>query len=268
MPSPIDILLDPLSLVILAMYTGLVTWEWIAPGRRDLPSIGGWRRRGLTSFAIFFMLSSYLPLIWDTHLARWQVVDLSGLGTLGGILAGLLVYELLAYWWHRAMHRFGWLWRGVHQMHHSAERLDTYGAFWFSPADMVGWTAVGSLSLVLLVGVTPQAATALLLIISFLGMFQHANIRTPRWLGYFVQRPESHSVHHGRGIHRYNYADVPLLDMLFGTFRNPRRFASHTGFYRGASNRVLDMLLGRDVTTRPAGGDEAPLGSTLSEPLI
>jgi hypothetical protein len=26
----------------------------------------------------------------------------------------------------------------------------------------------------------------------------HMNIRTPEWLGYFIQRPESHRVHHLR----------------------------------------------------------------------
>lgn len=52
------------------------------------------------------------------------------------------------YWSHRAMHRFDPLWRVFHQMHHSAERVDTYGAFWFSPWDMVGWTVLGSLMLV------------------------------------------------------------------------------------------------------------------------
>jgi sterol desaturase/sphingolipid hydroxylase (fatty acid hydroxylase superfamily) len=31
------------------------------------------------------------------------------------------------------------LWRIFHQMHHSAERLDTYGAFYFSPYDMIGF---------------------------------------------------------------------------------------------------------------------------------
>ena len=32
-------------------------------------------------------------------------------------------------------------------LHHSAERLDTSGAFWFSPLDIVGWTALSSLCL-------------------------------------------------------------------------------------------------------------------------
>jgi sterol desaturase/sphingolipid hydroxylase (fatty acid hydroxylase superfamily) len=247
MPTPIEILLHPISLIVFAMYGALMLWERLAPGRR-LPTIPYWRLRGLAAFAVFFYLSSYLPLLWDGHLARYQLLDLSGLGTLGGAAVGLLVYELLAYGWHRAMHASPLLWRGVHQMHHSAERLDTYGTFWFSPADMIGWTLVGSLALVLVVGLTPEAATIDLLAITFLGIFQHANVRTPRWLGYLVQRPESHTLHHGQGRHRDNYADLPVFDMLFGTFHNPEGFECPTGLYPGASARVGDMLLGKDVS--------------------
>lgn len=247
MPTPLEILLDPLSLAVLAMYGALMLWEALAPARK-LPDVPGWRFRGLAAFAAYFYLSSYLPLWWDGLFARFQLFDLTGLGTWGGALAGLLVYELCAYAYHRSMHGSDTLWRVFHQMHHSAERLDTAGAWWFSPMDMVGWTAVGSLSLVLLVGVTPEAATVILLTVTFLAIFQHANVRTPRWLGYIVQRPESHAIHHGRGVHRYNYADLPVFDMLFGTFRNPVGYAGESGFYDGASARVADMLLFRDVS--------------------
>ena len=132
-------------------------------------------------------------------------------------------------------------------MHHSSERLDIVSAFWFSPLDMVTWTLLPSLVLTLL-GVPPQAATITLLSITFLAMFQHANVRTPAWLGYFVQRPEMHTVHHARGVHHYNYADLPVFDMLFGTFRNPHGYEHETGFWHGASARVADMLLLRDVS--------------------
>lgn len=247
MPTPIEILLDPISLSALAIFAGLIAWEALFPARR-LPRVRGWQLMGLASFAVYFYLSSYLPILWDGYLARFQLFDLTGLGTWGGALAGLLVYELGAYWYHRSMHRFDFLWRGLHQMHHSSERLDTYSAFWFSVPDMTGWTAVGSLMLVLVVGVNAQAATIILLTVFFAAVLQHANIRTPRWLGYFIQRPEQHSVHHGRGIHRYNYADLPIFDLVFGTFRNPEGFNPETGFYDGASRRVLDMHLFRDVS--------------------
>jgi sterol desaturase/sphingolipid hydroxylase (fatty acid hydroxylase superfamily) len=49
-------------------------------------------------------------------------------------------------------------------------------------------------------------------------------------------------------VHRYNYADLPVFDMLFGTFRNPVGYTGESGFYNGASARVADMLLFRDVS--------------------
>lgn len=252
MPTPIEILLDPISLGVLALYAAMMIWEAVLPARK-LPAVRGWIPRALGSFAIYFFLSSYLPLLWDGYLARYQLVDLSTLGTIGGTAAGLFVYNALLYAWHRSMHNSRLLWRTFHQMHHSAERLDTYGAFYFSPMDMAGFTLLGSLALTLIVGLSPGAVTLFLFVAMFLGIFQHANIRTPRWLGYIIQRPESHTIHHGRGLHRYNYADLPVFDIVFGTFRNPRGYEMETGFYDGASRKVGDMLLFKDVAEAPRG---------------
>lgn len=246
MPSPLELLLDPVSLVVFALYAALMLWELCFPAR-SLPHVRGWQLRGLAAFAAFFFLSSYLPLFWGEYLQAFQLFDLTQLGTWTGALAGLLVYEAGVYAWHRTMHGSSLLWRGFHQMHHSAERLDTFGAFWFSPLDMVGWTALSSLCLTLVVGLSAESATLVLYATTFMAVFQHSNIRTPRWLGYFIQRPESHSVHHGRGIHASNYSDLPVFDILFGTFRNPYRHAAEQGFYEGASARVLSMVLFRDL---------------------
>ncbi|MBL8384121.1 MAG: sterol desaturase family protein [Burkholderiales bacterium] len=249
MPTPLDVLLDPITLTMLAMFAALALAERLFPGR-PLPSVRGWHLRALAVFAVYVLLSSYLPLLWSGALAPLQVFDLSGWPAWSAVALGLLGYELLAYAYHRGMHAVDAWFRVSHQMHHSAERLDVYGAFWFSPLDIVGWTLVPSVALTLL-GLPPAAATTTILVITFLAIFQHANLRTPRWLGYVVQRPESHTIHHARGIHAKNYADLPLIDMLFGTFENPRRFEHATGFWHGASARVLDMLLARDVS-RPA----------------
>jgi sterol desaturase/sphingolipid hydroxylase (fatty acid hydroxylase superfamily) len=147
-----------------------------------------------------------------------------------------------------------WLWRSFHQMHHSAERMDSFGAFYFSPLDIVGFTFLSSLTLIVVVGLSPQAVTYFAYATLILAAFQHTNIRTPPWLGYIVQRPESHSVHHGRGVHHYNYSDLPLFDILFGTFRNPKEFVAESGFYDGASERVPQILVFKDI----AGADFNP----------
>lgn len=249
MPTPLDLLLDPMTQIMLAMFALLAIAERFFPGR-PLPRVPGWHARALAVFAVYFLLSSYLPLLWADALAPLQLLDLSGWPMGAAMALGLVVYELFAYAYHRSMHSIDAWFRVSHQMHHSAERLDVYGAFWFSPLDIVGWTLVPSVALMLL-GLPPAPATATILLITFLGIFQHANLRTPHWLGYFVQRPESHTIHHARGIHAKNYADLPVIDMLFGSFENPRCFEHATGFWDGASARVVDMLLARDVS-RPA----------------
>ena len=246
MPSPLEILMDPISIALLALYAALMVWEAVAPAR-PLPHVSNWQIKGLLAFTANFFVATYLPLFWDQHLAKWQLLDLSALGLIGGTIIGFVIFELTLYAWHRTMHNSNWLWRGFHQMHHSAERLDTFGAFWVSPMDMIGFAFTGSLSLVLIAGVSAPVATNILLMTVFLAIFQHMNVKTPHWLGYFIERPESHSVHHARGVHAYNYCDLPIIDMMFGTFKNPRNFEQETGFYNGASNRVIDMMLFRDV---------------------
>lgn len=247
LPTPLQILLDPVALIIFAMFASLALWEAVSPAKK-LPVIKGWKFRGLVSFTVYFYLSTYLPMITDGYLVQYQLFDLTSLGTTGGAIAGVFILELGTWLWHRSMHASNFLWTGFHQMHHSAERLDIYGANYFSLADMVGWTLLASICLVLGVGITPGAATLTLLIITFMAMLSHANIHTPRWLGYITVRPESHSVHHQRGLHRNNYCELPVIDMLFGTFVNPETFVEHTGFYDGASARVLDMHMFRDVS--------------------
>ncbi|MCW5897930.1 MAG: sterol desaturase family protein [Flavobacteriales bacterium] len=248
MPTLIELLTDPVSLTVFGIYAALMLWEALFPAR-PLPPVKGWKWKGLLSFAVYFLLTSYLPFLWTEHLARFQLFDVTGLGVAAGFAIGLLVLELGIYVWHRAVHRYDLLWRTVHQMHHSAERLDTFSAFWLGPVDSVGIAAVGSICLTLIVGIDPQAAVHVIYVTTFFAVFAHTNVRTPRWLGYIIQRPESHSRHHERGVHHGNYADLPVLDMLFGTFHNPNDFAKETGFKDGDSSRVLEMLAFKDISS-------------------
>lgn len=221
----------------------------------------GWRLRGLAVALAIFGVTIAAGVAWSKVLPEWSLVDGAALGTWGGALAGILVYELAHYWYHRAAHARGWLWRLGHQMHHSAESLDAYGALYALPIDAALFTTWAILAFYPLLGLAPEAAAIAAAFLAFNAAFQHANVRTPRWLGYLVQRPESHAVHHGRGIHRDNYSDLPLWDIVFGTFRNPAPGAEprEAGFYDGASTRVAEMLAFRDVS-RPAG-DDAPRGA-------
>jgi sterol desaturase/sphingolipid hydroxylase (fatty acid hydroxylase superfamily) len=214
--------MDPVMIGIVVFFLAFLAYDTLRPARH-YAKVKGWVPKGIASFLVYASLSTVLPFMWDAWLGQYRLVDATSLGTLRGGGVGFLSAQVFMYAWHRTMHANDFLWRWFHQMHHSAERVDVAGAFYFSPLDMVGWTFLGSLALVWAVGVTPQAAVLVNLALTFTAMFSHANIRTPQWLGHF------------------------------GTYRNPETFEGEAGFYDGASARVGDMLLGRDVSIPRAG---------------
>lgn len=248
---------NALTLGFLGIYAALLLHDIVRPARR-FPHVRAWGLKGGLFFAAYFALSTTAPLLWSAWLEEHRLLDLTGLGIAGGAVVGLLGLELLVYWWHRALHRVPALWRSFHQMHHSAERVDMLGAFVFHPLDMLGFTFVTSFSLVMVFGVQAEAAVIAATIANVLAILGHANIRTPRWLGYFIQRPENHAAHHERGVHGRNYGDIALWDQVFGTWYNPKTWEGEAGFYDGASARIGDMLIFRDVSRRPT--DEAGPG--------
>jgi sterol desaturase/sphingolipid hydroxylase (fatty acid hydroxylase superfamily) len=244
-----------LELLTLALIPGFIVLD-LVHRRRAQATARFWRLRATIVTAVTVLLTMEVAGFWGRVFGEAHLLDLGGLGTLGGAAAGILVYELVHYLYHRAVHRSDFLWRFAgHQMHHSAETLDAFGAYYLHPIDAALFTTWSSLVFFPLLGVTLEAGIVAALFLTFNAMFQHANIRTPRWLGYLIQRPESHAIHHARGVHRSNYSDLPLWDMLFGTFENPRSVEGvRAGFYDGASARLVEMLAGRDVTVPRLAG--------------
>lgn len=238
-------------LLLTALFVGFILLESRRPAR-PLPKVRGWRIQGVVAFFVTGAVSASLPLLYMDFLRAHRLLNLEWLGTLGGAALAFVFGEMVGYWAHRVSHGRV-LWRAYHQVHHSAERVDVYGSAFFHPLEIAIAGLLGALVNTLVLGVSGESAALAGLVGISLSIFQHTNVHTPRWLGYIVQRPESHSIHHRRGAHTKNYSRVPLLDMIFGTFENPQYFEADTGFYPGASKRVLEMLVGVDVAA-----DEKP----------
>ena len=244
-------ILEPLTIGLIPT---LLLLDWAI--NRRAKSVLRWRTTGVLVTVANFYLAGYIAVFWNLVFGDLHLFDGSRLGIWGGAAVGILTYELGHYWYHRSAHEWQWLWRAGHQMHHAAERLDAFGAYFLHPLDNVFFTTISSLVFFPLLGLPLEAGLIGAFFLTFNAMFQHLPVRTPRWLGYLIQRPESHSLHHGRGIHRFNYSDLPLWDMVFGTFRNPEAFQQAHGFYDGASERLGELLIGRDVTAPgPAKAD-------------
>jgi len=232
--------------VALGMFASFALLELVSRGR-NFPEVARWRLKGAGFMLLYFALATYAPLFWDGWLGEHRLLAGDQLPLWAQLVLGFLALEFGIYAWHRTMHNTPFLWRWFHQMHHSAERVDIWGALYFHPFDTLGFTFVGSLMLVLGVGIGAEAAIAINLVATFMGLFQHANIKTPHWLGYLIQRPESHSAHHERGVHARNYGDLPVFDIIFGTFHNPREFDGQVGFFEGGSRKVGAMLVGKVI---------------------
>jgi sterol desaturase/sphingolipid hydroxylase (fatty acid hydroxylase superfamily) len=234
-----------LGIVIPVSFVVALVFERLFPAR-PLPKVKGWLAKGIVFFALTGAVNALVPALVAVLVGSRAPLHLAGLGTVAGGVVGFVASDLVGYWLHRVMHRTPVLWRWTHQMHHSAERMDLAGMSYSHPFDILATFSLTGLAVGLL-GLSPDAGALAGFLGYALAVFQHANVRTPRFLGVLLPRPEMHGLHHERGVHAFNYASFPIWDMLFGTYRNPAGFPEAYGFWDGASARMGAMLVGRDV---------------------
>jgi sterol desaturase/sphingolipid hydroxylase (fatty acid hydroxylase superfamily) len=232
--------------IVLIIAAAMFLIECRHPGREFARVRGWWWRAALLNaiqVAIVFVAGS----IWNGWMLSHRPWNAEELGPAGGALVGYVAMTFVYYWWHRWRHTIPILWRIFHQVHHSASRIEVVASFYKHPVEIAVNGILSSAILYLGVGLPPEAAMGAVLLSGLAELFYHWNVRTPYWIGFLFQRPESHCLHHKRGIHFYNFSDLPLWDMIFGTFHNPRKFAGECGFEPEQERRLGKMLLAFDV---------------------
>lgn len=235
--------MDPV-IIVVATAVLLILIERLAPGVRQ-PRVRGWIAR-VVALNLAQIAVVYLGAIsWDRWLPQLRLWDGEAFGRLPGIALGYLAVTFVYYWWHRARHGNPLLWRWFHQVHHSPARIEVITSFYKHPFELVVNGVLSSAILHVLVGLSPASASAVVAVTGVAELIYHCNIRTPYWLGFIFQRPESHRRHHAIGVHSHNYSDLPAWDMLFGTFDNPRDNPAECGFGGARETQLLRMLLGR-----------------------
>lgn len=143
------------------------------------------------------------------------------------IPAFLLASDFAYYWYHRAQHRFAFLW-AVHELHHADTELNvttSYRTYWLeAPLQAI---FIGAPVALLLGTRGLHFAFATLIAARFILLFSHCNFRLPLGpLTGAVCGPQWHRIHHSRlPEHRdRNFAQIfPVLDWLFGTYYAPAR---------------------------------------------
>ncbi len=235
----------PVTLICLVTLAFFVL-ERLRPGR-PLPRVRGWYLRAVLMNVMQVALVGLGGLIWNRFFREHALLSLGHWRS--PVLEGLfywLVGTLVFYWWHRLRHAKGF-WRVFHQVHHSPSRIELLTSFYKHPIEIAADSILAGFLIYCVFGGSALAGAWT----SFFGAageyFYHSNIRTPQWLGWFIQRPEHHSIHHQLDVHRHNFADLTIWDRLFGTFKDTRQFVARCGFPGHAEEQLADMLRFKDV---------------------
>jgi sterol desaturase/sphingolipid hydroxylase (fatty acid hydroxylase superfamily) len=232
---------------IIAIGIGCMILERIIPGWR-LPSIRTWPLRVIAINLIQLGVVLVAGATWEKWFSAWSVFHLGDYvtPTVGGLIA-YFIATFVFYWWHRWRHEVDILWRLFHQIHHSPRRIELITSFYKHPGEMVVNSLIGSVLVYTLLGLSLEAGAVYTACCALGEFFYHTNVRTPRWIGYFFQRPEMHRIHHQHDRHKNNYGDIVWWDMLFGTYENPRLFTKECGFDAQKEEMLGRMLLYADV---------------------
>lgn len=241
-----------MTIVIFVLLVALcmILVESILPGRK-WEKVSGWWVRAIALNAVQVGSVFLAGIAWDKWfygLSLWSVED--ALGVNGGAIAGYFVITFVYYWWHRLRHNIDFLWRWFHQLHHSPKRIEIITSFYKHPFEIIINSILSSFILYVVMGLGSEAASMAILVTGLAELFYHWNVKTPYWLGFIFQRPESHCIHHKENWHKNNFSDLPLWDILFGTFQNPKAFEEKCGFIENREISLTDMLRGIDVNKK------------------
>jgi sterol desaturase/sphingolipid hydroxylase (fatty acid hydroxylase superfamily) len=232
---------------LVAACAACAVFERRMPGWR-LPEVSGW---GLQSalLALAQMLAvGAAGCYWDLAWHGASVFELSDrLAPWSAALVAYVAATFVFYWWHRARHASDVLWRLFHQVHHSARRLEAATAFYKHPLEMVVDCMLGGAIAYAVFGLEPAAGALFALYGVAVEVFYHANFRTPAAIGYLIQRPEAHRIHHELGRHCDNYGDLAVWDLAFGTWNSPARWEGECGFVSGVDASLAPMLAFHDA---------------------
>ena len=154
-------------------------------------------------------------------------------------------------------------------MHHADLDIDVSTGLRFHPFEILISLAI-KIATIFAFGIPPVAVFVFEVVLNATSLFNHSNVRMPRWLDralrLIVVTPDMHRVHHSieRPEHDSNFGfNLPWWDRLFRTYRREPA-AGHDGMtiglpqFRDPKELRLDRLLTQPFRTR-RGANELKL---------
>ena len=177
----------------------------------------------IATAALFVALAATGALEWVRN-QRFGLLAWLNLPVALEFIAGFLLMDLSFYYWHRANHTIGFLWR-FHLVHHTDPDLDVSTAYRFHFGE-IALSAGFRAFQIALIGVSPMGYAIYELVFQANTLFQHSNVRVPigaeRLLNRILVTPRMHGIHHSEVQHENNsnFSVVfPWWDRLHRTLR-------------------------------------------------
>ena len=252
--------------IFLGLFALFALAESLAPRRaRVQPRSSRW----LTNWSFTILntltlrlLAIGLPLLavgaaLDAQAQGWGLFNALGWPVWLEFVLAVLILDCAIWAQHLITHKIPLLWR-LHRVHHADRDMDVTTAVRFHPVE-IALSMLLKIGLVYLLGPAAMAVLVFEVLLNGTAMFNHANIRLPRWADQLLRlvlvTPDMHRVHHSvhRSEHDSNYGfALSIWDRMFGTYiAQPRE--GHD-----------DMTVGLDwQDDRPAR-----LGWSLSLPFV
>lgn len=239
-------MVDAVYPLLAAIFVAMIALEFVFPIERTRWD-GRWVGRAAIINLAGLAMVGLAAVTVNRWLGQWALFRLQD--HVSAPVAGLIAFvagNFIQYWWHRAQHASDFLWRWLHQLHHSPKHIDVWVANFAHPVDFFIIVSFHAFAALFVLGLDMEGFAWATFFSGLYNYYVHWNLRSPRWLGYFVQRPEMHRVHHRIDHHAQNYG-LPIWDLMFGTWHNPKDCDFECGFHDGRERRVIEMLTGHDV---------------------
>lgn len=222
--------LDWLVLALLSNAAMFVFIERMWPLEKDQLTLRAEWRLDLVYFIFNHLMISVILLVttyFSEDLFGWAVND----GVQAAIrsqpvwlqfIEVMFAADLVQYWGHRMMHENRYLWN-IHAVHHCPARMD-----WLSGSRIhfgeVLFTRSTVILPIYLLGFAENAVNGYVIWVGVQSLLIHSNTRIPFGpLRYLFSTPHFHHWHHAadaEAIDKNYAANLPVIDMLFGTYIN------------------------------------------------
>jgi sterol desaturase/sphingolipid hydroxylase (fatty acid hydroxylase superfamily) len=245
------------TVAVAAAYAVLLVFEGLYPLRqRTRPRAGRFAVNAVMT-AFTFLGGSYvvravgMGLSFRVDEGSIGLLHLAPIPFYARFALGFLLMDLSFYYWHRANHEVGILWR-FHNVHHVDPDLDVTTSVRFHLGEVLyssGFRAVQ----VFLIGVSPLTYAVYEMAFTCETAFHHSNLRLPlgveRVIGKVIVTPRMHGIHHSalKEETNSNYGTIfRWWDLLHRTLRlGVRQSEVHIGvpaYTLPGDNRLSHIL--------------------------